>query len=143
MRTLRIIFVWTLVSLLLQSGGYFFLNREVQKVMTPVLKEPITLDLTATIPGSDLQNIQLSYAKDYLAYTENGTFKIFNLKKGKQVFEKKSPSTTDKTMGVCTYQWLPDRNTLLYFYTKKNPNEVTTVTAVSYTHLTLPTKRIV
>ena len=128
MRTLRIIFVWTLVSLLLQSGGYFFLNREVQKVMTPVLKEPITLDLTATIPGSDLQNIQLSYAKDYLAYTENGTFKIYNLVKGKQVFEKKSPSTTDKTMGVLTYQWLPDRNTLLYFYAKKNPNEVSTVT---------------
>src|SRR5665648_92721 len=140
MRTLRIIFVWTLVSLLLQSGGYFFLNREVQKVMTPVLKEPITLDLTATIPGSDLQNIQLSYAKDYLAYTENGTFKIFNLKKGKQVFEKKSPSTTDKTMGVCTYQWLPDRNTLVYFYAKKNPNEVTSVTV--YPKATVKTPQI-
>ena len=128
MRTLRIILVWTLVSLLLQGGGYFVLNKKVQAVMTPVLNEPITLNLTATIPGSNLQNIQISSAKDYLAYTENGTLKIYNLVQGKQVFEKKSPSATDKTLGVLTYQWLSDRNTLLYFYAKKNPNEVTNVT---------------
>ena len=128
MRTLRILLVWTLVSLLLQGGGYFFLNKKVQAVMTPASSEPITLDLTATIPGSNLQNIQISYAKDYLAYTENGTLKVYNLVQGKQVFEKKSPSVTDETLGVLTYQWLPDRNTLLYFYAKKNPNEVTTVT---------------
>lgn len=128
MRKLRIILVWTLVSLLLQGGVYFLLNNKVQEVMAPLSNEPITLKLKATIPGSNLKNIQISYAKDYLAYTENGTFKIFNLVKGKQVFEKKSPSTTDKTLGVITYQWLPDRNTLLYFYAKKNPNEVTSVT---------------
>jgi len=103
------------------------LNNQVQKVMNPVASEPITLQLKATIPGSDLNNIQISYAKDYLAYSENGTLKVFNLPKGKVVFEKKSPSTTDKTLGVLTYQWLPDRNILLYFYAEKNPNEVTTV----------------
>ena len=128
MRKLRIILVWTLVSLFLQGGAYSLLNNKVQEVMAPLSNEPITLKLKATIPGSNLKNIQISYAKDYLAYTENGTLKVFNLVKGKQVFEKKSPSTTDKTLGVLTYQWLPDRNTLLYFYAKKNPNEVTTVT---------------
>lgn len=128
MRKLRIILVWTLVSLFLQGGAYFLLNNKVQEVMAPLSNEPITLKLNATIPGSNLKNIQISYAKDYLAYTENGTFKIFNLVLGKLVFEKKSPSTTDKTLGVLTYQWLPDRNTILYFYAKKNPNEVTTVT---------------
>lgn len=128
MRKLRIILVWTLVSLFLQGGAYFLLNNKVQEVMAPLSNVPITLKLNATIPGSNLKNIQISYAKDYLAYTENGTFKIFNLVLGKLVFEKKSPSTTDKTLGVLTYQWLSDRNTLLYFYAKKNPNEVTTVT---------------
>ena len=126
-KKLRILLVWTLVSLLLQFGGYSLLNNQVQKVMNPVTSEPITLQLKATIPGSDLTNIQISYAKDYLAYSENGTLKVFNLPKGKAVFEKKSPSTTDKTLGVLTYQWLPDRNILLYFYAEKNPNEVTTV----------------
>jgi len=115
-KKMRIIFVWVLVSLILQFGGYSLLNNQVQKVMAPVVNEPIAIQLKATIPGSDLKNIQISYAKDYLAYLENGTLKVFNLTKGKVVFEKKSPSATDKTLGVLTYQWLPDRNTLLYFY---------------------------
>ena len=127
MRKLRIILVWTLVSLFLQGGAYALLNSKIQQVMAPLPNKPITLKLNTTILGSNLKNIQISYAKDYLAYTEDGTFKVFNLVQGKQVFEKKSPSTTDKSLGVLTYQWLPDRNTLLYFYAKKNPNEITTV----------------
>jgi len=129
-KKLRILLVWILVSLIFQFGGHSLLNIQVQKVMglTAVDSEPpITPQLKATIPGSDLTNIQVSYAKDYLAYLENGTLKIFNLKKEKIVFEKKSSSATDQTLGVRTYQWLPDRNILLYFYAKKNPNEVTTV----------------
>ncbi|KGP76849.1 hypothetical protein JT05_02430 [Desulfosporosinus sp. Tol-M] len=141
MRKLRIILVWTLVSLFLQGGAYFFLNNKVKEVISPSEEPPITVKLKATIPGADLTNIQISYAKDYLAYTENGTLKIFNLIQGKQVFEKKSPSTTDKTLGVIAYQWLPDRNTLLYFYAKKNPNEVTTVTIYPKTTVQTPTQK--
>lgn len=128
-KKLRIILVWTLVSLLLQFGAYSLLNNQVAKVLGPVAETngPITEQLKATIPGSDFENIQISYAKDYLAYTEKGTFKIFNLKKEKIVFEKKNPAN-DNTMGVLNYQWLPDRNTLVYFYAKKNPNPVTYVT---------------
>src|SRR5690606_38225381 len=126
MRKLRIIFVWTLVSLFIQSGAYFFLNNKVQEVMSPSAKEPIILKLKATIPGTNFKNIQISHANEYLAYIENGTFKVYNLEQGKQVFEKKPPSTSDNTLRVLTYQWLPDRNTLIYFYAKKNPNEVTT-----------------
>jgi len=129
-KKLRILLMWILVSLIFQFGGHSLLNLQVQKVMgltTLEIEPPITLQLNATIPGSELTNIQVSYAKDYLAYMEKGTLKIFNLKKEKIVFEKTSPSTTDKTLGVLTYQWLPDRNILLYFYAKKNPNEVTTV----------------
>lgn len=129
-KKLRILIVWILVSLIFQFGGYTLLDIQVQKVMGPTAVDSgatITAQLKAAIPGSDLTNIQVSYAKDYLAYLENGTLKIFNLKKGNVVFEKKSPSATDQTLGVQAYQWLPDRNVLLYFYAKKNPNEVTTV----------------
>lgn len=129
-KKLRILLVWILVSLVFQFGGQSLLNSQVQKIMGLTeadIEPPITPHIKATIPGSDLTNIQVSYAKDYLAYSENGTLKIYNLKKGSVVFEKKSPSATDQTLGVRTYQWLPDRNILLYFYAKKNPNEVTTV----------------
>ncbi|KJR48012.1 Flagellar basal-body rod modification protein FlgD [Desulfosporosinus sp. I2] len=129
-KKLRIILVWTLVSLLLQFGAYAFLNQQVANVLSPPGADnvPITKQLKAIIPGTNLKNIQISYAKDYLAYTENGTLKVFNLTKEKLVFEKKLPSPTDLTMGVLTYQWLPDRDTLIYFYAKKNPNPVTYVT---------------
>ncbi|MDR3540076.1 MAG: hypothetical protein P4L69_03775 [Desulfosporosinus sp.] len=128
-KKLRIILVWILVSLILQFGGYSLLESQFQKIMGPLAgdSKPITSQLQATIPGSNLTNIQVSYAKDYLAYSENGILKIFNLKKGNVVFEKKSPTASDQTLGVLTYQWLPDRNILLYFYAKKNPNALTTV----------------
>lgn len=130
-KILRIILVWTVVSLFLQFGAYSFLNKQVASVLAPKgvsNNEPITRHLTATIPGSELKNIQISYGKDYLAYTENGALKVFNLTKERIVFEKKLPSTNDHTMGVLTYQWLPDRDTLLYFYAR-NPNSVTYVAA--------------
>ncbi|KUO70848.1 MAG: hypothetical protein APF81_07915 [Desulfosporosinus sp. BRH_c37] len=129
-KKLRILLVWIFVALCFQLGGYTLLENKIQKVMGPMdgdSEPPIAPQLKATIPGSELTNIQVSYAKDYLAYSDHGTLKIFNLKKGKLVFEKKSPSTTDQTLGVQMYQWLPDRNILLYFYAKKNPNQVTTV----------------
>ncbi|MCO1600278.1 hypothetical protein [Desulfosporosinus nitroreducens] len=127
-KKLRTIFAWVLVSLFLQFGAYSFLENKVAKVLGPVAEAgPITKQLEATIPGTDFENVQVSYAKDYLAYTENGTLKIFNLKKEKMVFEKKAPAN-DNTMGVLNYQWLPDRDTLVYFYGKKNPNPVTYVT---------------
>ncbi|WP_088227707.1 hypothetical protein [Desulfosporosinus sp. FKB] len=129
MKKLRTVAVWTLISLLVQYGGYSYLNRKVQQVITPDQSPKIiTTQLKATIPGSNLQNVQVSYAKDYIAYSEDGTLKVFNLKKQKVVFEKAPPSGNGSSLGVLTYQWLPDRNTLLYFYAKANPNPYTLVT---------------
>ena len=122
MKRLRTLFVWTTVSLLLQFGAYSLLNYQIKKVMEPnaVSSEPITSQLKTTIPSSDPQTVRISYTKDYLAYSENGTLKIFNLKKGNVVFS--SPTANDSTLGVLTYQWLPDRNTVIYFYADRNPN---------------------
>jgi hypothetical protein len=126
-KILRLFLVWTIISLLLQFGVYGFADYEVNKVLNPVY-EPITANLKAVIPGTNLENIQISYAKDYLAYKENGVFKVFNLKKEKVVFEKSPDQDSEKNMGVMGYQWLPDRDALIYFFSKKNPNAVTTVT---------------
>ena len=70
------------------------MNNQIQKIMGPMAGDsepPITSQLKATIPGSDLTNIQVSYAKDYLAYSENGTLRIFNLKKGKLFLKRNLP----------------------------------------------------
>jgi len=126
-KILRLFLVWTIISLLLQFGVYGYADYEVNKVLNPVY-EPITANLKAVIPGTNLEDIQISYAKDYLAYKENGVFKVFNLKKEKVVFEKSPDQDSEKNMGVMGYQWLPDRDALIYFFSKKNPNAVTTVT---------------
>lgn len=121
----RIIVSWTLVSLMLQFPIYYFLNQQIEKVMTPPSTPVIVRTLKTNIFGTQFENMQISYAKDYLAYEENGVLKVYNLKQEKQVFQKTAPGN-DKNLGVLSFQWLPDRNTLVYFYARKNPNPVTT-----------------
>lgn len=110
---------------MLQIPTYYLLNQQIQKVMTPPEKAAVVRTLKTNIPGTSFDNMQISYAKDYIAYKENGTLKVYNLAKGEQVFSKEAPSN-DKNLGVLYFQWLPDRNTLIYFYARKNPNPVTT-----------------
>ena len=130
-KKLRVFIAWTLVALFMQFGAYSFLDYQVTKVLNPNSPDelpPITTTQVAKIPGTHLENIQISYGKDYLAYKENGVFKVYNLKKEKVVFEKKPAANSEKNMGVMGFQWLPDRDALIYFYSKKNPNPVTIVT---------------
>jgi hypothetical protein len=120
---LRTIAVWTLISLILQFGLYFFLNNAVAKIMKvpqfPASQPPVYY-LEADLPDSNPENIQISYTKDYLAYMDDGVFKVFNLRQNKLVFSKGPVSTDEKGLGVLNYQWLPDRNSLIYFFAKKN-----------------------
>jgi len=122
----RTLLIWTLVALLLQFGVYSYLDYKIAQVMNPS-PTVITNELEATIPGTDLENIQISYAKDYLAYTQDGVLKVYNLKSQKVIFEKAPEPNSGENMGVLNYQWLPDRNALIYFYARKNPEPVTMV----------------
>lgn len=116
-KKLRTLLVWIIVASLFEVGLVALLNYKVQYMMgwtePENNKESI---ITATIPSINMENIQISYDNSYIAYMEKGTLKIFNVKKDKVVFEKESPSAADKTLGVLNYQWLPDRNVLVYFY---------------------------
>ncbi|AGA69351.1 hypothetical protein Desdi_1902 [Desulfitobacterium dichloroeliminans LMG P-21439] len=119
---------WIIVSLMLQFTFYYFLNGQVAKIMAPVIAQPIVVEnLEAEIPGTNLENLQISYGKDYLAYHENGVLKVYNLNQEKVVFEKAPTGDGDYNKGVIYYQWLPDRDTLVYFFARKNPNPTTTV----------------
>lgn len=127
-RLRRTLALWTLVSLVLQFGFYTAANYAVVKLMEPSqYLRAVTVSLEAVIPDSRPDNIQISYAKDYLAYMADGYFKVFNLKQNKAVFVKGPTSPKDNSLGVLNYHWLPDRNTLIYFYAQKNPNPYTTV----------------
>ena len=128
-KKLRILLVWAIVSLVLQFGVYAILDEKIAKVMAPPAQpqQPITRTLEATLPDTNIDNVQISYDKFYLAYKANGVFKVFNLKQNRVVFTKEPLPGSDKGMGVLNYQWLPDRDTLVYFFAKKNPNPWVTV----------------
>ena len=77
-KKVRIFITWIVISLLIQFAIYSFLDSKIAKVLAPPSNAPITASLTAQIPGTGLENPQLSYDKKYLAYMENGIFKVFS-----------------------------------------------------------------
>lgn len=125
-KKLRTWAIWTLIAVILQFGIYSALDYKIAQVMNPVA-ETITTEIEATIPGTGIENVQISYAKDYLAYTQDGVLKVFNLKSQTVVFEKAPEPNSNEHMGVLAYQWLPDRNSLIYLYARPNPEPVTMV----------------
>ncbi|MDR3270823.1 MAG: hypothetical protein LBT32_04855 [Peptococcaceae bacterium] len=132
----RILAIWVVFSLCLQFGVYALVNQRITRgIAAP---PPITKILEADIPDVDLENIQISYAKDYLTYQTHGVFKVYNLTQQKVVFTKSAPAGSDQNMGVIDYYWLPDRNTLIYFYAKKNPNPYSMVLVQPAKTITAP-----
>ena len=134
LHTVRTIAIWTLISISLQLCVYTVLNNSIAKVMNPPVKqspgqtenfEPAETTTHAVLPDANPTNVQLSYSNTYLAYTANGVLKVYDLKSNKVVFEKKPDSGSDKNLGFLNYQWLADRNSLIYFYAKKNPAKKT------------------
>ncbi|MHB1653306.1 MAG: hypothetical protein ACYCVD_12625 [Desulfitobacteriaceae bacterium] len=76
LRKLSIIVVWTLVGLIIEFA--LSLQRyKVSLILAPVDSGkggsvPIVRSISAEIPGNSLQSLEVSHAKDYLAYLEKG-----------------------------------------------------------------------
>ncbi|MDR3288599.1 MAG: hypothetical protein LBT22_04140 [Peptococcaceae bacterium] len=126
LKILRTVAMWIALSLALQLGMYAFLNHKINAMMDPK-QQIVTKTIEADIPDANLENVQISYEKDYLAYTVDGVFKVYNLTQKKVVFTKEAADGSTDDMGILDYYWLPDRDTLIYFYAKKNPNPYTMV----------------
>lgn len=118
---------WVIVSLMFQFAFYYFLNKKAEAIMIPQITPVVVEDLEIELPGTNLENLQVSFGKDYLAYMEDNYLKVYNVKLEKVVFEKKPQGSNKYDEGVIYYQWLPDRDTLVYFYARHNPNPTTTV----------------
>lgn len=118
----RTIAIWTAASLILQAGLYTFLNHSISKVMNPtsLTATPAPTTMDTVLPDTDLRNVQLSYDRKYISYLAGNAFKVFDIAENKVVFTKEPESGSDEGMGVLNYQWLADRDSLIYFYAKKN-----------------------
>lgn len=115
MKKLKIFLIWTFIASLIEISSFALLNHQVAQVMAPpTTAAPKAAGLKTSLPDAETGNVQLSYSKDYLSYISQGTLKVFNLKANQVVFEKQ-PLANE---GIINYQWLPDRDILLYFYGK-------------------------
>ncbi|HZW84089.1 MAG TPA: hypothetical protein VFF14_11810, partial [Candidatus Deferrimicrobium sp.] len=119
-RKLRVIAVWGIISVLMQVGFLYFLERQIKggPVSAEQSHAPVIIDKSINLPTSKATNLQASYAKDYLAYSDNQGLKVVNIKTSKLAFDENNPLKGE----ILEYRWLPDRNTLLFVLAKPNPN---------------------
>jgi len=126
LQAMKTISIWTLISLVLQLGFYTAFNRSIADVMNPAAPQgpaPAQTAVTGVLPDAEPENIQVSYSCSYLAYTADGVLKVYDIKQGRIVFEKEPPADGGGHSGFLSYQWLSDRNSLIYFCARKNADQ--------------------
>ncbi|MBC8062335.1 MAG: hypothetical protein H7Y18_16930 [Clostridiaceae bacterium] len=115
MKALKLIIIWSLISLLLQSGTFFLadkyyqktlMNTKVTEELVPKKQEPakipaISIPTTAT-------GIQVSFDGKYLAYYDNTKLTVINCLTGKS-----NVVSTEKNSEQLYNKWLPDINSMV------------------------------
>ncbi len=118
MRKLRTFMVWGLISVLMQVGFLYYVERQIDAgSVSAAPQPPVIVQTTLELPQADVKNLQASYHKDYLAYTDSQGLKVVDVKTSKVVFKENKPVKGQ----ILDYHWLPDRNILLFFVAKPNP----------------------
>lgn len=113
--------------MMLQVGFLYYLERQikgdVQAANTP--QAPVIIKTSVRVPDTGVKNLQASFNKDYLAYSDSQGFKVLKVKNGQVVFQENKPPKGD----ILIFSWLPDRNTLLFVTAKPNSaSKTSTVT---------------
>ncbi len=114
-RRVKVLAVWAVISVLMQVGFLYFLEKQINGgpadayTYTPQLPTPKVVEKVVNLQAAQVSDLKASYAKDYLAYTDNTGLQVVNVKTGKVVFSENKPQTGD----ILGYHWLPDRNALL------------------------------
>ncbi|MDA8442437.1 MAG: hypothetical protein M0Z55_08680 [Peptococcaceae bacterium] len=117
---IRTLIIWFLISVFLQVGFLFILNSHLKSnVQAATLKKttPVIVQTVVNLPETGLSDLQASFDKHYMAYTDNQGLKVYDVKGKKQIFAVASPANGQ----ILHYKWLPDRNILLYVVEKPNP----------------------
>jgi hypothetical protein len=113
MKAFKRLIIWVMISLIIQMGGFFYLNNYLLASNTTVKSTKVVnsqnkkADAEVRIPDN-ATNINVSYNAKYVAYYANEILYVVNNQTGKM----DSVSFTDGAK-VSFYKWLPDRNRML------------------------------
>jgi hypothetical protein len=121
MKWMKRISIWIIISLSIQGLVLFYLNQYFSTVDSKVVSKKVEDDKSDKVENIDItvpanaENILVSYDANYLSYYENEILRIANCKDGSikniEVEEGKK---------ISFYEWLPDRNRMLFIEEKSN-----------------------
>ncbi len=117
--------LFVILTLLLQITVYLMLNRQAGQLLSPSFQFGKTYSLPLSLEYTHAH--RLSFNNRYLAYISDnqdndelqgrGTLNIIDLTANKRVFI----SDHKLTASVLGYEWLPDRNSLVYLVRENTP----------------------
>ena len=133
MKGLKKIIVWTLVPVIVQLIGLFFVDKfylsdetsfNTKKIDVTAKKEPNKINVK--VP-SDAKNVSISYNGDYVSYYENGTIKVIDTSNN-----KKKEINFEAGAKLSSYKWLTDREIMIIAekYTDNNGSSYLTISII-------------
>jgi hypothetical protein len=132
MKWMKRISIWIIISLSIQGLVLFYLNQYFSTVDSKVVSKKVEDDKSDKVENIDItvpanaEKILVSYDANYLSYYENEILRIANCKDGSikniEVEEGKK---------ISFYEWLPDRNRMLFIEEKSN-DESSDIVLYSY-----------
>lgn len=112
-RILKHITIWICVSLAIQFGTLYYINKNYLQTETSFtikkvdVKAPKKTEITINIP-SDAEQVKASYDGNYISYYQNGVIKVVNTLNA----QEKSVSAAEGNK-ISMYKWLPDRHRII------------------------------
>jgi hypothetical protein len=131
MKMFKRIIAWAILSIVLQVGGLYVLDRFVFKQTSDFKSQKIDLsknktkDVNASIP-KDAENINISYDGAYLTYCQNKAVYIEDTKTGTS-----NQIKADNGGEILYHKWLSDRDRLI-LVKKVNKNGENKIQLVTY-----------
>lgn len=115
-KRIRMIFIWSLISILWQISFYYILNQKINQVINPDLSNssPLTSvkkETDFTISSAQVSDPSVSYDDRFLVFRNGASMEIYDFNQQKVIWQQAAyPSGR-----LLAYKWLPDRDSLIFF----------------------------
>lgn len=123
MKRFRKIFVWIILSLIIQTSMYFYIdkyyltnNTKLKATKVEKKNKDEKPDLEIKLPDN-VKNVTMSFDGKYTAYYDGDTLKVSDTKTGEE-----REITFDEDVELSYYKWLSDRNRMLIAEKHQNEN---------------------
>lgn len=133
-RKIRSFLVGALFTTLIVLGSLNYLNGRISQPAIANVSKTTVSAKTALLPSADASDVQLSQDDQYIAYKDKEGLKVYNTKTSKIVYQGDKNQFKDTLF----YEWLPDKNILLFIsHASNQTNQTSAKTVASSTKTTV------